>query len=254
MNKPKRSRPARSRSRRKSQAASARARHTFQVVEAPWRFADPVAAGVAGTSQGRSTMARSGGVGGDVDANSARDRRAPAHPETRRKGHSRRTAHSAVADRRRQYTSRQSRPNVAGLPRSAPLAAVDMALRRRADLTRSAPSAPMAADAPARRPAMSVPLWRRLSEESARGITVFRRGGASIDAAGASRDGGAPLTTRPRAQATLPMVGRSSSSVAMRPRAVITTRSRSHGVSRGLHHLKGMTSASACRLALAPRA
>ncbi|HZC07147.1 MAG TPA: DUF4012 domain-containing protein, partial [Ktedonobacterales bacterium] len=30
------------------------------------------------------------------------------------------------------------------------------------------------------------------------------------------------------------MVGRSSSSVAMRPRAVITTRSRSHGVSRGL--------------------
>ncbi|MFI5277441.1 MAG: DUF4012 domain-containing protein [Ktedonobacterales bacterium] len=125
-------------------------------------------------------------------------RGAKAHPGPRRKGHSRRTVRSAAAERRRQQNARQTHPNIADLPRSAPIAAVEAALRRRANPSRprptpstplaaqpvsepvSEPAEPTAAPRPAR---ISTPLWRRLSEDAARGVTVFRRTGATVAAA-----------------------------------------------------------------------
>ena len=111
-----------------------------------------------------------------------------AHARPRRKGHSRRTAVSAAADRRRQQSARQTHANVADLPRSAPIAAMEAALRRRAVLSRprptsSASSAPIAQPrtTPAARAArVSTRLWRRLSQDVARGVTVFRRIPSSV--------------------------------------------------------------------------
>ncbi|HEY7974463.1 MAG TPA: DUF4012 domain-containing protein, partial [Ktedonobacterales bacterium] len=118
-------------------------------------------------------MNRTSDTSGARGANGARGGQASGHPGVRRKGHSRRTAHSATADRRRQQNARQSRPNIADLPRSAPSAAVEAALRRRsAPLTRPLP--PAAAASP-RKASASRPLWRRLNEDAARNVTTFRR-------------------------------------------------------------------------------
>jgi hypothetical protein len=127
-----------------------------------------------------------------------------AHPGPRRKGHSRRTVRSAVAERRRQQSARQTHPNIADLPRSAPIAAVEAALRRRANPSRPrpTPSMPLAAQpatepteptVAAPRPArVSAPLWRRLSEDAARSVTVFRRNGATGIAASAASASATP--------------------------------------------------------------
>ncbi len=107
------------------------------------------------------------------DANSASGRESHARPGGKRKAHARRSARSAAAERRRQQQARQRRPNVADLPRSASLAAAEAARRRRATassrpLTQSATRSP-------RRDGRFTPLWRRLSDDSARAVTVFRR-------------------------------------------------------------------------------
>ena len=144
-------------------------------------------------------------------------RGAKAHPGPRRKGHSRRTVRSAAADRRRQQNARQTHPNIADLPRSAPIAAVEAALRRRANPSRPrpTPSVPLAAQpviepTVAPRPArVSAPLWRRLSEDAARGVTVFRRSG-SFTAAPATAVVGEPPRARLAPLAIAPTVASAS--------------------------------------------
>ncbi len=112
-------------------------------------------------------------------ANGARGGQASGHAGAKRKGHSRRTAHSAAVDRRRRQNARQTHPNIANLPRSAPITAVEAALRRRsAPLSRPRSELPALPAVPARRATTSGPLWRRLSEDAARSVTTFRRDAA----------------------------------------------------------------------------
>ncbi len=174
-------------------------------------------------------MVTAGGMASAAGANNAHGARGSGRLGSRRKGHSRRTAHSAVADRKRQYTARQTRPNVAGLPRSAPLTAMEMAMRRRVDTSRK-PVSPAAPSAPARRSNASVPLWRRLSGDTTQGVTAFRR-----RASGGSAGSSAALASHAQmhTQMMAPAFAHASPSVAMPARKIVTTgrrlRTGSHG-------------------------
>lgn len=158
----------RSRSRRKYHQSSARdAQRTLHV-------ARDVARDVA-----RSPELEYAGVAsvsarvGATLAASAHNHHPSTRPAPKRRTHARRSARSVAAERRRRQHARQTQPNIADLPRSAAIAAVEAALRRRsAAITR-----PMAK----REPAPSTPVtsaeraWSRWNSSAIRGITVFRR-------------------------------------------------------------------------------
>jgi hypothetical protein len=156
-------------------------------------------------------------------ASSAISRQPSARIAVRGKPHTQRTTLSAPAERRRQQRARQHRPNIAGLPRSAQLAAVEAALRRRISAVTTHPL-PNKTSALIRAPRRT--LWRRLGDASARSVANIRRLTPATPAARAF-----PTLTPAAltgATPTLATVMRISPTGAAQTRRIIAARRRSH--------------------------